>query len=107
MNLDANAPDESLSRGSSFVMMTNRVGSRPVHGSLYLRSTVKLSSPDTDNSRSTTILLSALLERRASDTSARGLPVSGDSPKFVERLAKVGAATLWLPSNPVSTRPMV
>ena len=32
MKRDANAPEESASRGSSFVMKTNRVESRPIQG---------------------------------------------------------------------------
>ena len=38
MNLNASAPDESFSRGSSLVRIRNRVGSRPVHGFGYFRS---------------------------------------------------------------------
>jgi hypothetical protein len=55
----------------------------------------------------TTIFESAFVESLASEMRASGLPISGWSPKFVERLANVGAATWCAPSNPVSTRPMV
>jgi hypothetical protein len=55
----------------------------------------------------TTIFESAFVESLASEMRASGLPISGWSPKFVERLANVGAARWCAPSNPVSTRPMV
>ncbi len=107
MNRLASAPEESISFGSSFVRMRNRVGSRPVQGSRYLRSTVIESSPEMDSNRSTTMLRSVLPDSRASDTIPSGLSISGWSPKFVAIPARVGAATLWRPRMPVSTRAMV
>jgi hypothetical protein len=43
----------------------------------------------------------------ASETTARGLPMSGDRPKLVPSDASVGPATLPLPNSAVSTRAMV
>ena len=40
-------------------------------------------------------------------SAASSLSIRGESPKFVERLARVGAATLWAPTRPVSTRAIV
>ena len=103
----ASAPEESVKRGSSFVRIMNRVGSRPVQGSRYLRSIVSESSPEIESSRSTAIVLSARAPRRASEMTARGFPTSGCSPKFWVRLASVGAAVLCTPSSPVRTRAIV
>ena len=63
----ASAPEESENCGSSLVRIMNRVGSRPVHGSRYLRSTVIVSSPEIYSSRSTATMLSALAPSRASE----------------------------------------
>jgi hypothetical protein len=73
------------------------------YGSRYLRSTVSVSSPEIDSSRSTTTFESARVDRRASEISASGLPMSGDRPKFVARLARVGPATLCGPSRERNT----
>jgi len=67
MNREASAPEESVSFGSSLVRITNRLGTRPVQGSRYFRSIMSVSSPEIESSRSTTILLSALPESRASE----------------------------------------
>ncbi len=77
----------------------NRVGSLPVHGSRYFRSTVSVSSPEIESSRSTAIEVSAAIPSRASEMTASGLPMSGCSPKFCARLASVGAATLCAPEQ--------
>ena len=99
-NLLASAPEESVNRGSSFVRIMNRVGSRPVHGSRYLRSIVIVSSPEIESSRSTAIRLSARVPRRASETTASGFPISGCRPKFWRQAASVGPATLCMPEQP-------
>ena len=68
----------------------------PVHGSRYLRSTVSVSSPVIDNSRSTTVC-DGMLPRRASEIIANGLPINGLSPKLVFMAAKVGPGTFRRP----------
>jgi len=60
--------------GISFVRIRNRVGSGPVQGSRYLRSTVIVSSPEIESSRSTAVMLSTRVPRRASEITANGLP---------------------------------
>ena len=51
----ARAPDASPSRGNSFDMIARRADMRPVHGSRYFRSIVRVSSPLIDRRRSTTV----------------------------------------------------
>ena len=94
MNLDASAPEASVNRGTSFVRITNLVGSRLVQGSRYFRSIVIESSPEMESNRSTATDPSARVDRRASEIRPSGQPISGDSPKFVVNDASVGAATL-------------
>ena len=80
--------------GSSLLRMRNRVGSRPVHGSRYFRSTVSRSSPLTVSSRSTTACVSCPASR-ASLMTASGLPSSGCKPKFWPRLSERRTARRW------------
>ena len=103
----AKAPDESPSRGNSFVKIISRVGSVPVNGSRFLRSMVRQSSPLMLNSRSTTICESVRPPNRASETMARDFPIRGHSPKFVDRLARVGPQTFSLPIVARNTRLIV
>jgi hypothetical protein len=72
-----------------------------------LRSTVSMSSPEMLSSRSTAIRLSARLESLASLMIATGFLISGAKPKLVVSPLSVGAAQLFLPSRPPSTRPIV
>jgi hypothetical protein len=76
-------------RGSSLLMTRKRVGRVPVQGSRYFTSTVSMSSPEMDSSRSTT-WLTLVPPSRASLMIARGFPMSGERPKLVARLARVG-----------------
>ena len=84
-------------------MTTKRACRFPVHGSRYFRSMVSMSSPDTERSRST-IWRALPPPRRASETMANGLPMRGDNPKLVPRLARVGPAALPAPTRALRTR---
>ena len=94
--------------GSSFVRIMNRVGSRPVHGSRYLRSIVIVSSPEIESSRSTATMLVGrerrAARRRSSPAASRSAAAARSS---VVSPASVGAAVLWAPSRPVRTRAIV
>ena len=106
-NRPASARLESVSQGVSFVSRTSRVGSWPVQYEVFLRLHERVSSPESDSSRSVTTDRSLLADSRASPTIASGLPISGSRPKDSARLASVGPTVFSTPIKRRSTRAMV